>query len=121
MGLEDVNVTPLDPERLRTVLTPDAVAKFEHTLRRGRELFESRKFWNVNSTAQGGGVAEMLRSLIGYARGAGLDARWVVASCDAEFFRITKHLHNRLHGDEGDGGPLGEAERASYERCCTAN
>ena len=121
MGLEDVVVTPLDPERLRAVLTPDALAAFEHTLTRGRELLESRTLWNVNSTAHGGGVAEMLRSLIGYARGGGLDARWVAITGDAEFFRITKRLHNRLHGHEGDGGPLGEAERAAYERCCAAN
>ena len=116
MGLEEVTVTPLDPERLRTVLTPDALAAFEHTLTRGRELLESRTFWNVNSTAHGGGVAEMLRSLIGYARGGGIDARWMVIEGDAEFFRITKRLHNRLHGHDGDGGPLGEAERAAYER-----
>ena len=121
MGLEDVNVASLDPERLRPVLTPDAVARFEHTLTRGRELLESRTFWNVNSTAYGGGVAEMLRSLIGYARGAGLDARWLVVGCDAEFFLITKRIHNRLHGDEGDGGPLGEEEQAIYERCCAEN
>src|SRR6516225_4692597 len=121
MGLEDVMVAPLDPERLRPVLTPDAVARFEHTLTRGRELLESRTFWNVNSTAYGGGVAEMLRSLIGYARGAGLDARWLVVGCDPEFFLITKRIHNRLHGDEGDGGALGEEERAIYERCCDAN
>ena len=51
----------------------------------------------------------------------GLDARWVAIAGDPEFFRITKRLHNRLHGHEGDGGPLGEAERAAYERCCAAN
>ena len=58
----------------------------------------------------------MLRSLIGYTRGAGLDARWVVVPGDAEFFAVTKRLHNRLHGHTGDGGPLGDAERAAYER-----
>ncbi len=121
MGLEDVAVTPLDPERLRSVLTPDALAAFEHTLTRGRELLESRTFWNVNSTAQGGGVAEMLRSLIGYTRGGGSDSRWVAITGDSQFFRITKRLHNRLHGSEGDGGPLDEAERAVYERCCDDN
>ncbi len=121
VGLEEVTVTALDPERLRTVLTPDALAAFEHTLTRGRELLKSRTFWNVNSTAQGGGVAEMLRSLIGYTCGAGLDARWVTITGDAEFFRITKRLHNQLHGHDGDGGPLGEAERTAYERCCAAN
>ena len=56
MGLEEVAVTPLDPERLRSVLGPDALAAFEHTLARGRELLESRTFWNINSTAYGGGV-----------------------------------------------------------------
>ena len=55
----------------------------------------------------------MLRSLIGYVRGAGLDGRWVVAEGDPEFFHITKRLHNRLHGYEGDGGPLGDEERAA--------
>ncbi len=121
MGLEDVTVTPLDPERLRAVLAPDALAAFEHTLIRGRELLESRTLWNVNSTARGGGVAEMLRSLIGYARGGGSDARWVVIEGDGEFFRVTKRLHNRLHGHDGDGGALGAAERTVYERRCAAN
>jgi trehalose synthase len=120
MGLDEVTVTPLDPERLRAVLAPDALAGFEHTIARGRELLESRTFWNVNSTARGGGVAEMLRSLIGYARGGGLDVRWVTIAGDPEFFRTTKRLHNRLHGHDGDGGPLGEAERAAYEQLCDA-
>ncbi len=103
------------------MLAPEALANFEHTLVRGGELLESRIFWNVNSTAHGGGVAEMLRSLIGYARGAGLDTRWVTVTGDPEFFRITKRLHNRLHGHDGDGGPLGDAERATYEQRCAVN
>jgi trehalose synthase len=121
VGLEDVTVAPLDPELLSSVLTYEAVARWQHTIARGRELLESRTFWNVNSTAHGGGVAEMLSSLIGYARGAGLDVRWTVIEGDPEFFRITKRLHNRLHGHDGDGGPLDGAERAAYERCCAAN
>jgi len=121
MGLEEVTVTALDPDRLRSALTSDALTAFEHTLVRGRELLESRTFWNVNSTAHGGGVAEMLRSLIGYARGAGIDARWTVIEGDPEFFRMTKRLHNQLHGHEGDGGPLGDTERVAYERCCAVN
>ena len=98
MPLHDVSVTPLRPERFRDVLSPEGLAQFEHTIARGRELLDGRTFWNVNSTARGGGVAEMLRSLIGYARGAGIDARWVVIGGDPEFFRVTKRLHNRLHG-----------------------
>src|SRR6478735_9432629 len=115
-GLTDVSVTPLAPERFREVLSAESLARFEHTITRGAELLDGRTLWNVNSTAHGGGVAEMLRSLIGYVRGVGVDARWVTIGGNPEFFRITKRLHNRLHGYAGDGGPLGEAERAVYER-----
>ena len=118
MALVDAAVTPLHPQRFREVLTAEGLARFEHTVARGGELLDGRTFWNVNSTARGGGVAEMLRSLIGYAQGAGLDTRWVVIEGNAEFFRVTKRLHNRLHGAAGDGGDLGDAERTTYERCC---
>ncbi len=121
MALEDVPVTTLDPERFRDILSPEGLAQFEHAIARGRELLESRTVWNVNSTARGGGVAEMLRSLIGYVRGAGLAAEWVTIGGGEDFFRITKRLHNRLHGFAGDGGPLGDGEREIYERHAAEN
>jgi trehalose synthase len=121
MSLTEVAVTPLPPQRFSRVLSPDALARFERTIAGGRELLRSRTFWNVNSTARGGGVAEMLRSLIGYARGAGVDSRWVTIEGDEAFFAVTKRLHNRLHGNPGDGGPLGDAEREVYARRCAAN
>jgi trehalose synthase len=121
MALEDVPVVQLPPERFAEVLSAEGVAAFERTISRGRELLGSKTFWTVNSTARGGGVAEMLRSLIGYVRGAGIDARWVVIGGDAPFFQLTKRLHNRLHGHQGDGGPLGDRERAVYEERALAN
>ena len=102
MALLDVPVTTLHPDRFRGVLSPEGQAEFERTIVRGRRLLDGRTFWTVNSTANGGGVAEMLRSLVGYVRGAGPDMRWVVMDGDADFFRVTKRLHNRLHGaDDG--------------------
>jgi trehalose synthase len=121
MALDDVPVTPLHPERFRDVLSAEGLAAFERTIARGRELLDGRVVWNVNSTARGGGVAEMLRSLIGYVRGAGLDGRWVTIGGNEDFFRVTKRLHNRLHGFAGDGGPLGDDEHAVYERCAAEN
>jgi trehalose synthase len=70
--------------------------------------------WNVNSTGEGGGVAEMLRALLAYASGAGIDIRWLVLDGNPEFFAVTKRIHNRLHGDAGDGGALDDAARAAY-------
>ena len=119
--MHDVPITTLAPERFRDVLAGEALQRFEAAIERGRSLLDSRSIWNVNSTARGGGVAEMLQSLMGYVRGAGLDARWVVIDGDEEFFRITKRLHNRLHGARGDGGPLDDAARGAYERCCDLN
>jgi len=81
-----------------------------------RNDIDGHVIWNVNSTSAGGGVAEMLHRLVGYGRDSGLDVRWVVIGGDADFFTVTKRIHNRLHGADGDGGPLGPSERAAYEK-----
>jgi trehalose synthase len=114
--MELVEVAPLDPANFGSVLDEDELRDFLALAESAQEMFAGRVLWNVNSTAQGGGVAEMLASLLAYTRGAGVDSRWVVIPGEAEFFRITKRIHNALHGAEGDGGPLGEAEREVYER-----
>jgi trehalose synthase len=77
--------------------------------------------WNVNSTARGGGVAEMLASLLAYTRGAGLDARWMVIDGDPRFFRVTKRVHNMLHGAPGDGMGLGPRDEATYRETAARN
>ena len=66
-----------------------------------RSILDGRRVVNVNSTATGGGVAELLQTLLAYARGAGVDARWVVVDGDAAFFDITKRIHNHLYGTGG--------------------
>jgi trehalose synthase len=86
-----------------------------------RDLLGSRAIWNVNSTASGGGVAEMLSSLLRYARGLGIGVRWLVLDAPPEFFRITKRLHNALHGSIGDGSPLGPEQAAIFEQVTRAN
>jgi trehalose synthase len=111
----DVPTAPLPIERFQSVLDDDAYRELLAVRDEAVALLRGHAIWCVNSTAQGGGVAEMLRSLLAYTRGAGVDARWVVVRGNPEFFRVTKRLHNRLHGSPGDGGGLGEAERAVYE------
>jgi trehalose synthase len=56
---------------------------------------------HVNSTADGGGVAEILRSLVPLMRDVGLDAQWLVMPGHEAFFEITKKLHNLMQGAEG--------------------
>jgi len=86
-----------------------------------RKRLAGRVFWNVNSTAVGGGVAELLRSLLSYARSVGVDARWMVIKGSPEFFQITKRLHHALHGAAGDNSDLGEREREIYESTLREN
>ena len=119
-ALGQVPIAPASPERFRALLGDD-FSRVERAMGEAGRIFAGRVIWHVNSTARGGGVAEMLQSLLAYTRGAGVDARWVTIGGDSSFFRITKRIHNRLHGIDGDGGELGEAERAVYERTLAAS
>ncbi|MGH2699784.1 MAG: glycosyltransferase [Actinomycetota bacterium] len=119
--LTKVETGVFDPGRFEEVLSAEAWAAFSEALARAEATFEGRTIWNVNSTGKGGGVAEMLYSLLAYARGAGVDARWTVIEGNPDFFRTTKRIHNHLHGSPGDGGILGPEERVTYLAALESN
>ncbi|MGE5283124.1 MAG: glycosyltransferase [Chloroflexota bacterium] len=121
MTVREVHVPSLSLERLRGVIEPQAWQRLEAGLQRAAVLLEGRQVWNVNSTSSGGGVAEMLWSWVGLAHGLGIGMRWLTIGGDAGFFALTKRLHNYLHGELGDGGPLGAEERALFERVSEEN
>jgi trehalose synthase len=115
-GLHEVQVPVLALGRLRPLIGDRRFAELEAAADVTRSALAGTTVWNVNSTAIGGGVAEMLLVLVGYILDAGVDARWLVIHGDAEFFAVTKRVHNRLHGVPGDDGVLGPIEERSYER-----
>jgi trehalose synthase len=119
--LQHVPVVAMDPRRFESVLLPGEYDALLELIASGTRELHGRVVWNVNSTASGGGVVELLRPLLGYSRGAGVDARWAVISGSPEFFTITKRLHNRLHGFRGDRGELGQRERRTYQQTLAAN
>ena len=69
----------------------DAIVKLAQRL-------EDLSILHVNSTAAGGGVAEILNRLIPLMRELGLRADWKVIRGDQEFFTVTKTFHNALQG-----------------------
>src|SRR4029450_4072548 len=71
--LHDVDVTTLAPRRFQAVLDPDACRDFLERLGQAAERLEGRRLWHLNSTEEGGGVAEMLHFLLGYLAGAGIE------------------------------------------------
>ena len=119
--LELVQIEAMDPRRFETVISPDEYRDLCALIDHGAAALYGRVIWNVNSTANGGGVAELLRSLLGYSRGGGVDARWLVLSGGPAFFDVTKRIHNHLHGVDGEGRGLSEADRAIYEGTLAEN
>ena len=115
----DIGTFPLD--RFESVLDDERMKEIREGAEHAREVLGDRTIWHVNSTARGGGVAEMLIALLPYAHGAGVDARWAVIEGDEPFFKVTKRIHNLLHGADGDGGALGDDEREAYESALEPN
>jgi trehalose synthase len=68
-------------------------------------IAEKGKNWsvqNINSTAVGGGVAEILNRMIPFLKELGINARWDVIKGGERFYKATKRFHNALHGKGED-------------------
>jgi trehalose synthase len=118
--MREVELTRRPLAALASVLTVDQRAALVAAAARARKTLAGRVIWNINATAKGGGVAEILQTLLGYLLDAGVDARWLVLEGNADFFLVTKHLHNTIHGF-GDPGQLGASAHAVYQRTLQGN
>jgi len=114
-----VGVQPL--ERFRRLAGSGKLKQALAIARSVRDRLARRVIWNVSSTAIGGGVAEMLQSLLAYTRSMGIDTRWLVIGGTEEFFRVTKRLHHALHGSAGGGATLDAEAHLVYERTLERN
>ena len=117
--MDEVTIPALAPDKFDEVLGPERAAEFAAALDRRRSEQGAGTLWHINSTAAGGGVAEMLQSILSYLVGADVACRWLVIDGNDDFFAVTKQLHNLLHGDPGDGGGLPDDARDIYERALT--
>lgn len=116
--VNDVPVGTLPLDRLEPALRGRRFEVLSGRLAAARDELEGRTVWHVNSTATGGGVAEMLKPMTAYMRGLGIDARWVVISGDPPFFELTKRIHNGIHGVRAT---FTNADREIYDRVTAAN
>jgi trehalose synthase len=82
----------------------DAVARAARALRGARVL-------HLNATPYGGGVSELLRSVVPLLNDLGLDADWRIISGNEPFFQVTKTIHNGLQGADVH---LSEADKERY-------
>ena len=114
--MHQIEISPLDVSRFEPLIGPAEASTVTKTIEAAARQLDGRSFWHLNSTATGGGVAEILQSVLGYLSGSGISTRWAVVDGDDEFFTVTKRIHHFRHGSEGDGGSLGEVERKAYLR-----
>ena len=109
-------VHAMAPERFASVLSPGEYEALLGLVEQAARELHGRVIWNVNSTAKGGGVVEMLRPLLGYCRGAGVDARWVVISGQRSSSPSRSGSTTACTGSPVTAAPLGDAEREVYEQ-----
>lgn len=94
--LQKVSLPVKDIEKYRMLLGSELI---DEIVALGEDL-KGIRLCHINSTPFGGGVAELLSSLIPLTRGVGVSADWQVIRGDRRFFTITKSLHNALQGSE---------------------
>lgn len=105
--LTAVDVTPKFLESYRQAVLPGVIESIRHD---ARDLAGARVL-HVNATAYGGGVAEILGSMVPLMQDLGLKANWKIISGTDDFFGVTKAMHNALQGKAHDWT---DAERALW-------
>ena len=116
--MEEVIVRPISLERLAAILPADRAARLEAAAERARATFGDRVVWHVNATAHGGGVAEMLQTLLAYGKGAGIENRWLVLDGDPHVLR--DHQAAAQHAARGTGrrrAPRAARSARTTRRC----
>jgi trehalose synthase len=112
LDLVDVGETSL---RMYRGVAPDelldAVTRTAQALRGARVL-------HLNATPYGGGVSELLRSVVPLLNDQGLSAEWRIISGNEAFFQVTKAIHNGLQGAEVE---LSDADKSRYLANSRAN
>jgi len=96
--IQEINLEPKPLENYKDIINQDTYDEIEELTKD----FTGLRVVHLNSSATGGGVAEILRSLIPMLKGVGLDANWYFGSESSDFFAVTKQMHHFLQGKEGD-------------------
>ena len=112
--MHEVNVGHKSLADYRSIMPKDLMAEI-YAL---GERLQGRRVLHVNATAFGGGVAEILYTLVPLVGDVGLEAHWQILTAPPEFFTITKSFHNGLQGHAVDFPP---ESQAVYEEVCLAN
>ncbi|HEX6121946.1 MAG TPA: hypothetical protein VFY89_02245, partial [Ktedonobacterales bacterium] len=104
-GMQNVVLSTKSLADYAPVVGDEVVAE----LRRLAQPLRGARVVHISSTAYGGGVAEMLHTLVPLMRDVGLEAEWRIISGRDDFFAVTKSMHNALQGMELELPPAAKA------------
>ena len=110
----DVSRRRLDDYRS---VAPDTL--LDQVVALGRAL-DGARILQLNATAYGGGVAELLSSEVALMRDLGIDVEWRVICPDDEFFAVTKRVHNAMQGQALELRPYEISTYLGHNRHCAA-
>ena len=93
---------PIEPNAVTEGFDAPYLQRYQLELRRMAAQLRGIEVVHLNSTGVGGGVAEILTSMIPLSRWYGLDTRWLVIPPDNDYFGVTRKVHDLLQGEEGE-------------------
>ena len=105
--LQLVDLAPKSLERYEPIIGNDAISR----LRELAAPLKGARVAHINATSYGGGVSELLRSVVPLYKSLGIEADWSVIPGNDEFFQVTKGFHNALQGAPFD---LTEKAKETY-------
>ena len=112
--MREVNVGHKQLADYRSIVSRELMAEIEKLAAR----LLGKRALHVNATAFGGGVAEILYTLVPLLADVGLEVEWRILGAPPEFFNVTKGFHNGLQGHAFD---LTNDVRMAWETVCCAN
>ncbi len=91
--------TAYDVDKLQELVGIQAIDRLRVLVRKlHKEFGHDAIIWHINSSGVGGGVADILNSLVPFSSQLGVTTRWIVIGGDENFFKVTKKFHNALQG-----------------------
>jgi trehalose synthase len=114
--LREIHADPRPLVPFEALLGKEQLARVDRAWRELAKRLDGRSLFTISSEEWGSSIPESRRSLVEYARGAGVDAHWRVIEGPAEFFAISQELRAAIEGSGDLSRDIISGARELYDR-----